>query len=71
MKNMLMHELEEFIDAWGRKPDEWFVVTATATKAGLSHHIGGRVEAWQPHDKLAFPDGAKHARYIPGDMVRA
>lgn len=67
-----MPELERFIDAWGSKPDEWFVCEADHSRGtyGLAHTAGGRITTRVLASALAYPDGKKAERYYIADMVR-
>lgn len=61
-----------FIDAWGQKPDEWFVCEANYREGiyGLSHDMAGRVERRVVASSLVYPNGAGGPRFYVGDPVR-
>lgn len=66
-----MPELEDFIDRWGSKPDEWFVVFTNhdSGTAGLAKDACGSVARTVLFTRLSYPNGTSAPRFYPGDMV--
>ena len=72
---MNFYEACAFIDAWGQKPDEWFVCECDyrAGEYGLSHDMAGPVQRYATAAELSYPEEAQKEigdRFYVGDLVR-
>ena len=69
---MNYHQAIAFIDAWGEKPDEWFVCSCDYNIGvyGLAHDPGGKIERTARAVEMAYPDGTGGPHFYVGDLVR-
>lgn len=64
---------EDFIDAWGRNADEYFVVACNNVGRGaycVDKSPTGAGKLWVGPKHLSYPTGLTASQFFPGDLVR-